>query len=106
MQYIDDYKELLDKILTKVNSYVLVTGVHLYQQGVKDKHVVKQVNLLPNKLYLYFFDFFKFITIFKDCNFNVIFNKKNKTNDINYKNFKIKEMTDLKYTDILFKKNN
>jgi len=105
LQYVDDYRELLNKILTKVNGYVLITGVHLYQQGVRDKHVVKQVNLLPNKLYLYFFDSFKFIKIFKDCNFNVIFCEKNKTNDINYKNFHRNEMPGLEYTDIFLKKN-
>jgi|TARA_B110000503_G_C7002872_1_gene352277 hypothetical protein len=105
LQYIDGYDELLNKILTKVNGYVLITAVHLYQQGARAKHVVKQVNLLPNKLYLYFFDFIQFIKIFKDCNFNVVFSEKNKTMDINYKNFNIKEMSDLKYTDILFKKN-
>tara|TARA_B100000780_G_scaffold124176_1_gene87118 strand:- start:301 stop:1110 length:810 start_codon:yes stop_codon:yes gene_type:complete len=105
LQYIDGYDELLNKILTRVNKYVLVTGVHLYQKGARDKHIVKQVNLLPNKLYLYFFEFFKFIKIFNDCNFDIVFSAKNKTNDINYKNFYFVDMPDLKYTDVLFKKN-
>ena len=105
LQYIDGYDTLLNKILTRVNKYVLVTGVHLYQKGARDKHIVKQVNLLPNKLYLYFFEFFKFIKIFNDCNFDIVFCTKNKTNDINYKNFYMVDMPNLKYTDILLKKN-
>ena len=106
LQYIDSYDELLNKILSNVNGQVLVSGVHLYQKNFKDKVFVKQVNLLPYRLYLYFFNFFKFIKIFNDLNFNIVFCKKNKTNNINYKNFYAEGVSDCKYKDVLFEKNN
>ena len=105
LQYIVNYKELLNKILSKSNSYVLISAIHFYKSGIKkNSQIVKQVNLLPNKLYLYFFYFYDFLKIFENHSFTVEFINENKTHKINYENFDIFGISELKYTDILFKK--
>jgi hypothetical protein len=58
--------------------------------------------MLPNKIYCYFFEIDSFYKIFKD-NFEIIFNKKNTTTEINYGNFK-KYLNNIKYSDLLIKK--
>jgi len=105
LQYIDDYEVLLDKILPKVKKYVLVSGTHFYNTGSERKfYIVKQVNLLPRKLYLYFFKLDIFLDKFKKYDLKVIHSEKNQTHDINYENFTVINMVDLKYSDIFFKK--
>ena len=72
LQYIDDYDDVLEKILIKSKKYILISGIHLFKNDLlKPKYVVKQMNLWPRKPYLYFFNFSKFIDKFKKNNFKI-----------------------------------
>ena len=105
LQYVDNYKELLDKILSNSNEYVLISGTHLYKKMINNENqVVKQVNLHPKKMYLFFFYFYSFIKIFENHRFKIEFISKNETHNINYKNFELIGLKELEYTDILLKK--
>ena len=105
LQYIDDYDLVLEKILVKSKKYILISGIHFFKNDqLKNKYVVKQMNLWPKKPYLYFFNFNHFIKIFKKNNFKIDFENENKSDEINYNNFDLEKISNTKYTDILFKK--
>ena len=71
---------------------------------LKNKYVVKQMNLWPIKPYLYFFNFNHFIEKFKKNNFKIDFENKNESDEINYENFELEGINNTRYTDLLFKK--
>ena len=62
------------------------------------------MNVLPKMNYLYFFNKKKFYEIFTKKGFNLVFEEKNLTDNINYDNFK-KYLNNIEYTDFLFTKN-
>ena len=103
LQYINNYDTILKYILHFSKKFVLFSGAHFYKnKKINDRFVVKQINMLPNKIYCYFFEIDSFYKIFKN-NFEIIFNKKNTTTKINYGNFK-KYLNNIKYSDLLIKK--
>ena len=105
LQYVDNYDVVLDKILSKAKRYILISGTHFYNKNsAKKKIIVEQVNLLPKKLYLFFFNLDFFLKKFKNYGFKVVNNKKNTTHCIDYKNFITINLLDLKYSDIFFEK--
>ena len=71
---------------------------------LKNKYVVKQMNLWPKKPYLYFFNFNHFTKKFMKNNFKINFENKNESDVINYENFELEKINNTRYTDILFKK--
>jgi putative methyltransferase (TIGR04325 family) len=105
LQYIDNYSDILKKILPTCNKHVLVSAVHLYKDQILDyKNIVKQTNLWPRNIHLFFFEFDAFVKIFLNERFQITFEKKNLTHDINYNNFSLVNLNKIKYTDILFEK--
>ena len=103
LQYINNYDTILKYILNFSRKFVLFSGTHFYKsKKIKSKFVVKQINMLPNKIYCYFFEIDSFYKIFKN-NFKIIFNRKNTTTQINYNNFR-KDLNNIKYSDLLIKK--
>ena len=105
LQYIDDYDFILEKILIKSKKYILISGIHLFKNDLlKNKYVVKQMNLWPKKPYLYFFNFNHFTEKFKKNNFKINFENKNESDEINYENFELEGINNTRYTDLLFKK--
>ena len=103
LHYINNYDTILKYILNFSKKFVLFSGAHFYKsENIKDRFIVKQVNMLPNKMYCYFFEIDSFCKIFKN-NFKIIFNKKNSTAKINYSNF-TKDFNNIKYSDLLIKK--
>ncbi len=107
IQYINNYEEILNK-LSLNNKFIFFSGTHLYDTNkdeFKKNLVVKQVNILPEINYLYFFNRKEFYEIFTKNNFKLVFEEKNLTDrSIRYNNFK-HDLQNIEYCDFLFKKN-
>tara|TARA_B100000579_G_scaffold72283_1_gene55287 strand:+ start:252 stop:1079 length:828 start_codon:yes stop_codon:yes gene_type:complete len=105
IQYFDNYEEVLKKI-TKNSKYVFFSGTHLYDSSekiFKKKIVVKQVNVLPQINYLFFFNRNNFFKTFLEKKYDLVFEKKNLTDEVNYDNFK-NFLKNIQYSDFLFSK--
>ena len=106
IQYFDNYEEVLEKI-TDNSKYIFFSGTHLYnspEKIFKKNIVVKQLNVLPQINYLFFFFLNIFFNIFLEKEYNLIFEKKNLTDEVNYDNFNYL-LKDIQYSDFLFQKN-
>ena len=102
IQYFKDYDLFLKKIFKKKPKYIFFSGTTFFKDNVKkDKIIVKQTNILPNTVYLYFFYLKNFINLFERNNYKLVFLKKNKFAKVNYKNFN-SILKDIKYLDVLF----
>jgi hypothetical protein len=105
IQYFDNYEEVLKKI-TKNSKYIFFSGTHLYDSSneiFKKNIVVKQVNVLPQINYLFFFNRKNFFKIFFDNQYELIFEKENLTDKVNYDNFN-NFLENIQYSDFLFSK--
>ena len=105
IQYFEDYENLLKQII-KNSKYIFFSGTHLYNSDKKEFEksiIVKQVNLLPQIYYLYFFNRQNFFKLFTENNFTLVFEKKNLTDNVNYDNFK-NYLHHIQYSDFLFVK--
>ena len=105
IQYFDNYEEVLKKI-TKNSKYIFFSGTHLYDSSneiFKKNIVVKQVNVLPQINYLFFFNRKNFFKIFFDNGYDLLFEKQNLTDKVNYDNFN-NFLENIQYSDFLFSK--
>ncbi len=106
IQYINNYENILNNLSTN-NKFTFFSGTHLYdsdsEKFSKDL-IVKQINILPYVNYLYFLNRKNFFKIFTDKKFRLVFEEKNLTDRIRYKNFR-HFLNDVTYSDFLFKKN-
>ncbi len=105
IQYFKNYKSFLKKIFKKKPKFILFSGTTFFYNDIikRETIVVKQTNILPNTVYLFFFNFNDFIFFLKKNNYKLINSKKNNTAKINYENFKI-NLKKVEYLDLLFKK--
>jgi len=104
IQYFKNYKIYLKKILKKNPTYILISGTSFFFDKInKDKIVVKQTNILPNLIFLYFFNYNTFIKFMKKNRYSLVCVKKNTSVNINYKNFK-PYLKKIHYLDLMFKK--
>ena len=104
IQYFRNYKIFLNKIFNIQPKYIFFSGTTFYEDILdNEKMVVKQTNIFPHHVYLYFFNLNNFINYFKINNYKVVFYRKNKFAKVNYKNFN-KILKNTKYLDILFVK--
>ena len=85
---------------------IFFSATHFYDKNdtALEKIVVKQTNLLPKKLFCHFFEFESFIKKFYDNKFKLVFKEKNKTDNVNYKNFE-NLLKNTIYTDLLISRN-
>ena len=105
IQYFDNYETIL-KNITENNSQIFFSGTTLYetdQENYKKHVIVKQVNVMPEINYCYFFNKQFFYNFFYKKNFNLIFESKNITDNVNFKNF-LGLFKNIEYKDFLFKK--
>ena len=104
IQYFKDYKFFLKKIFKKDPKFILFSGTSFFYNSInKDTIVVKQTNILPSTVYLFFFNFKDFINFFDFHGYKLVSSSKNNTIKINYENFK-PLLKKVEYLDLLFKK--
>jgi hypothetical protein len=104
IQYFKNYKIFLKKIFLKKPKYIFFSGTTFFKDFIeREQLIVKQTNILPNTVYLYFFNLNKFINFFNLNGYNIVFYKKNKFAKINYRNF-YPIVKDIMYLDVLFLK--
>ena len=105
IQYFKNYNIFLEKIFKKKPKYIFFSGTTFFKDDIqKKKWTVKQTNILPHTVYLYFFNLNKFIALFKKNDYKLVFFKKNKFAKVNYKNF-YPLLKQVIYLDVLFIKN-
>ena len=105
-QYFDNYEVILNCI-TEKNSQILFSGTTLFESNkeiYKKFLIVKQVNVLPEINYCYFFNRDYFLNFFLNKKFNLVFEKRNITDNVNFTNF-TNLFSKIEYKDIFFKKN-
>ena len=105
IQYFKNYNIFLEKIFKKKPKYIFFSGTTFFKDDIKkEKWTVKQTNILPHTVYLYFFNLNKFIVFFKKNDYKLVFFQKNKFAKVNYKNF-YPLLKQVIYLDVLFIKN-
>ena len=104
IQYINNYKNLILKILKISKKYIFFSGITFYKSGtfIKKNSVVMQVNLVPSILYCFIFEKRKFIETFQQNKFTNSLNRNCLTDKISFSN--LYNFENLSYHDILFKK--
>ena len=104
IQYFKNYKSFLKIIFKKKPKYILFSGTSFFYNSInKDTLVVKQTNILPSTVYLFFFNYKNFINFFYHSGYKLVSSTKNNTTKVNYENFK-PLLQKVEYLDLLFKK--
>ena len=107
IQYFDNYETIL-KNITENSNQIFFSGTTLFENDKENyqKHViVRQVNIFPEINYCYFFNKRFFYNFFFKKNFNLVFESKNITDNVNFKNFD-SLFKKIEYKDFFFKKLN
>jgi len=107
IQYFDNYEVIL-KNITENSNQIFFSGTTLFETDKKNyqKHVIaRQVNIFPEINYCYFFNKQFFYNFFYKKNFNLVFESKNITDNVNFKNFD-SLFKKIEYKDFFFKKLN
>ena len=101
LQYIKFYDKILVYLLKKKINYFCISATSYFYSGSSNKKIIlKQLNLLPQKLYCYCFNFNHIESFFKKFNYKKIFKKQNPYKKINFQNFKMK----IEYLNVLYKR--
>ena len=102
IQYVENYEEVLLKIINVSKKYIFFSATHFSSEIINQRNsvIVRQVNLLPNQFYCYFFNFDNFAKIFLSKKFSIVFKEKNKLDNVNYNNFE-SSFGNIIYTDLL-----
>jgi len=104
IQYFKNYKKFLKIIFIKNPKYIFFSGTTFFMnQENKNVLVVKQTNILPHLVHLYFFNYKNFINLCEKYGYKLIKKNKNTTANVNYKNF-YQDYSKIQYLDLLFKK--
>jgi hypothetical protein len=105
IQYFDNYETLL-KNITENSNQIFFSGTTLFESDNENyqKHIiVRQVNTFPEVNYCYFFNKQYFYNFFYKKSFNLVFDNKNMTDSVNFKNFG-SLFKNIEYKDFFFKK--
>ena len=101
LQYIKNYDKILKILFKKKIKYFYISATSFFYSDILGvKIVLKQVNLLPNVLYCYSFNFRYIINLFKNNGYSVVSKKTNSYKKINFRNFPV----EIDYLNILFKR--
>ena len=104
IHYFRNYNIFLKRIFKKKPKYIFFSGTTFFDDNIdKEKCVVKQTNILPLQVYLYFFNLNKFINLFTRNGYKLVSCKNNKFANVNFTNFN-PLLKKIKYLDILFNK--
>jgi hypothetical protein len=105
IQYFNNYETILKNITENSNQFFF-SGTILFESDKEkyQKHIiVKQVNISPEINYCYFFNKHFFYNFFFKKNFNLVFECKNITDNVNFKNF-VSLFKNIEYKDFFFQK--
>ena len=107
IQYVKDYKLILNSLIDTTPEYIFFTAQTFYEKKVNKEEniIVKQINILPQINYCYFFEYEYFLNVFKVKKFEPVFKVLNFTDRVNYNNFN-KKYGKIEYCDLLIKKTN
>ena len=107
IQYIEDYKLVLNALIETNPEYIFFTATPFYKKknNYNKVIIVKQVNILHEINFCYFFEYESFINIFKSKKYEPIFKTLNFTDNVNYNNFSNK-YGEIEYADLLMKSKN
>ena len=100
------YQSLLNSLFNTNPKYIFISGQIYYEKNINNNEfiIAKQIHTLPNSNFLYFFEYSPFINLFKNKNFNIIFDEVS-SHHVNFSNFSQK-YGNIRYSDILFKNMN
>ena len=102
--YSNQYEKVLKKITADKCKYILFSGIIFFSKEKFYKNIIaKQLNLLPSKYYLYFFNKKKFLDFFIQKNYKIIFIIKNHYKKITFNNLSFFS-NKIEYVDVLFEK--
>lgn len=103
IQYFKNYKLLLKRIFHYKPKYIFFSGTTFFNKSKKNKDflVVKQTNILPHTVYLYFFNLNRFVDYLNINGYKVVSINNNRSANINYENFS-SYLNNTRYLDILF----
>lgn len=102
IHYINNYREILNKISLKKIKYIIFSHTPFYMSKYNDKDVVmKQVNMHPVINYAYLIEYKNFLDIMDKNGYKLISQNKNTLiKFLNFKNFK--NYTFLNFLDLIF----
>ena len=106
IHYVNNYKEIIRKII-KINSkYLIFSHTPFYSSAKNDKDIVmKQVNIHPTINYAYLIEYNNFIKFMEKNNYELISqNKNNFLKNLNLKNFE--NFSFISFLDLFFKRKN
>lgn len=106
IQYINNYKEVLNSLISTNPKYIFFSAQTFYEKKYNSKEniIVKQLNILPHVNFCFFFEYEAFINFFKMKGFLPVFKTLNLTDRVNYNNFN-KKLGKIEYIDLLLRKN-
>jgi len=104
LQYIRNYKEELLTFFNK-SKYLLISQTPFFDNNqLKEKIILKQLNMHPEINYLYLFNLNYFIKYMKENNYELVEKSINKvTKFLNFKNFDKKKYQNINMYDLLFR---
>jgi len=103
--YSNNYKKILDFLVSINCKYILFSGIILFtnKNNLQEKIVVKQLNVLPHINYLFIFNKKYFYDFFLRNGYKIVFSKPNQFKKIHFKNISYFSKK-IFYSDILFEK--
>jgi hypothetical protein len=108
LQYLENYKKIMEPIFDANPQYIFISGQNCYEKKISDKEYIKykQLNVLPQINHGLFFHLESFESFFKENGWKL--ESLSETNFDNYRNFnKInKEVGYIKNLDLMFKRIN
>ena len=104
IQYVNNYNEIINKLLELKPKYVFFSGLNtFYGLGVKTI-ICKQLNIFPKINYCYFFEEEYFKKLIINQGYNLMYISKNPFSEVNYSNLENKLKINCKYTDLIFER--
>ena len=104
IQYVENYKKIIEDILSKKPKYVFFSGTSFYFNYSDESLITKQLNVFPQINYCYFFNYKNLSQLMSKNNYYVDYVCENMNDKlINYKHINKVINDECKYLDILFK---
>ena len=104
IQYIDNYNEVINKLLSSKPKYVFFSGLNIFKKSEFKVIVCKQLNIFPKINYCYFFEEAYFENLIISLGYNLMFTAKNPFSEVNYQNLEEKLKINCKYVDLIFER--